>query len=192
MACEANLKISRRCFSFSLEHLPSLFFSNVPPFTKNTAGIKVQNQRSSQLSVTNSISCVHLVANVSLILNVMSHSTPLSSSSHLHAPFSLPFLFLSAALCGSSELHPRLFRPYVLPCLSLTIWPTHSSTLYTDTDISAHSHCTAIYHGEHVPLLPLAVIHFCFLFLQSKVLWLFDEQLCSRYLPSQKWVFITF
>lgn len=65
----------------------------------------------------------------------------LSLSPSLSVHLSLPFLFLSAMSCGSSELHPRLFGPYVLPCLFLTIPPTHTHVL-TRTVLHPLTYCT--------------------------------------------------
>ena len=71
-----------------------------------------------------------------------------------------PILFLSAMSCGSSEFHPRLFRPYVLPCLFRTIPPTHThvlthaaihppSTLDQQRHGTAHTHTHAYKQYTH-------------------------------------------
>lgn len=81
-------------------------------------------------------------------------------------------LFLSAMSCGSSESHPRLFRPYVLPCLVLTTPQTHA--LFTP-----HVLCTGTYKvhvlviqtpAKHVPVsTPLGAIHYCSLSRSLKI-----------------------
>lgn len=94
---------------------------------------------------------------------------------------SLSFLFLSAVSCGSSELHPRLFRPYVPACLFLAIPPTHTRRhspahiLHTDRHKRVHSDtvCMAIKHKQHVSV---ALIHFIFLLPSIKVLGLLGGQ----------------
>ncbi len=114
---------------------------------------------------------------------------------------SLSLLFLSSMSCGSSEFHPRLFRPYVLPCLFLTIPPTHTHVIahavihphafcrptetWTRTRIQALTQCARqLKHGQHVSLLSLHWVLFisvsCVSVKRSLMKWFLHEHQWSK------------
>lgn len=100
---------------------------------RSTTDLDTYTQMDSNVNVTQTNTC-------GLFLLRRSRAQ-LSLSPSLSAHLSLPFLFLSAMSCGSSELHRRLFGPYVLPCLFLTIPPTHTHVL-TRTVLHPLTYCT--------------------------------------------------
>lgn len=96
---------------------------------------------------------------------------------------SVPFLFLSTVSCGSSEFYPRLFRPYVLPCLFLTI-PTHTESVTPTRALHKHK----LHVHTHTTCVEFKMDYMCFCFRSTgSCSFLFPVTVSKGYWQTNRW-----